>query len=125
MTTLGFVEAFAKYEAKLANPMWAVSAIADDGAIVISCWDQYFRKGDSGVLNYVDSLSRWVGNDLGNKLLETHLLKAFTEKLPVRMVVATAENPEADATQCSGFSRDRLGGTRSMRIYTKTGMFSQ
>jgi len=95
MANLGFVEAFAKFGAKLDNPMWAVSAITDDGAFVISGWAHYFKRGGRGILLYVDSLARWVGNDLGNKLLEAHLSKAFTEKLPVRMVVATAEDPEA------------------------------
>jgi hypothetical protein len=95
MTKLGFVEAFAKFGAKLDNPMWAVSAITDDGAIVISGWAHYFKSGGRGVLLYVDSLSRWRGNDLGNKLLEAHLSKAFAEKLLVRMVVATAEDPRA------------------------------
>jgi hypothetical protein len=95
MANLGFIEAFAKFGAKLDNPMWAVSAIANDGALVISCWAHYFKSGSSGIVRYVDSLSRWGGNELGNKLLETHLSKAFAEKLPVRMVVATAENPDA------------------------------
>lgn len=95
MATLGFVEAFAKCKAKLDNPMWAVSAIAEDGTFVLSGWSQYFKSGGRGVLLYEDSLSRWVGNDLGNKLLESHLSKAFAEALPVRMVVATAENPDA------------------------------
>jgi len=95
MVNLGFVEAFAKFGAKLDNPMWAVSAITDDGTLVISGWAHYFKGGGSGIFRYVDSLSRWGGNELGNKLLEAHLSKAFTEKLPVRMVVATAENPDA------------------------------
>ncbi|MFZ3018621.1 MAG: hypothetical protein WA056_09225 [Gallionella sp.] len=94
MANLGFVEAFAKFGAKLDNPMWAVSAIANDNALVISCWAHYFKSGGSGVVRYVDSLSRWGGNELGNKLLENHLSNAFAEKLPVRMVVATAENPD-------------------------------
>jgi len=89
------VEAFSKFGAKLDNPRWAVSAIANDGAIGISGWANYFKSGGKGRLLYVDSLSRWVGNELGNKLLNTHLSKAFEEDLPVRMVVATAEHPEA------------------------------
>lgn len=96
MANLGLVEAFAKFDAKLVNSMWAVSAIADDGALVISCWANYFKKGDPDVVRYVDSLSRWTRrNGRGKKLLETHLLKAFAENLPVRMVVATAADPEA------------------------------
>lgn len=38
---------------------------------------------------------RRVGNELGNKLLEAHLSKAFAENLHVRMVVATARDHEA------------------------------
>ena len=95
MDNPGFVEAFSQLGAKLDNPMWAVSALTNEGAFVISGWAHYFRSGGKGVLLYVDSLSRWIGNELGKKLLESHLSKAFAEKLPVRMVVATAEDPDA------------------------------
>jgi hypothetical protein len=43
------------YGASLANQRWAVSAIADDGSLVVSCWETYFQKG----MRYVDALSRW------------------------------------------------------------------
>ena len=95
MTDIGFVEAFSKFSAKLDNPMWAVSAIAKDGALVVSCWAHYFKKGDKGSLLYVDSLSRWNGNDLGNNLLRTHISRAFSNSLPVRVVVATAKDTNA------------------------------
>ena len=94
MASLGFVQAFSKFDAKLDNPMWAVSAISSDGSFVLSGWAHYFKRGGPGVLRYVDSLSRWTGNERGNRLLERHLFKAFSEQLPVRMVVATAEKPE-------------------------------
>ena len=95
MSTLGFVEAFAKFGAKPDNPMWAVSAIADDGALVLSCWAHYFKSGGPGVSLYGDRLSRWAGNVLGNSLLRSHLSKAFAERLPVRMVVATTQETSA------------------------------
>ena len=95
MQTLGFVEAFAKFGAKLENPMWAVSSIADDGSFVMSCWSHYFKSGEEGILLYVDSLSRWKGNALGNRLLSAHLKKATTEGLLVRLVVATAVDTKA------------------------------
>lgn len=95
MATLGFVEAFAKFGAKPDNPLWAVSAIAADGALVISCWAHYFKSGGPGVSLYGDRLSRWHGNELGNGLFRRHLSQAFTEQLPVRMVIATAQNPVA------------------------------
>jgi hypothetical protein len=89
MSNIGFVEAFEKFNAKLVNPMWAVSAIATDGAMVMSCWSHAFKFGGKGVLKYTDNLSRWGGNELGRDLLKEHLSKAFIEKLPVRLVIAT------------------------------------
>ena len=90
MAQLGFVEAFAKFQARPVNPMWAVSAIADDGALVLSCWAHYCKTGGKGVLLYGDRLSRWSGS-----LMREHLAQAFQQGLPVRMVVATATDTNA------------------------------
>jgi hypothetical protein len=92
MSSLSFTECFAKYGAKLTNPMWAVSAKATDGAIVISCWANYFSRPDKDTLRYTDTLSRWAGNVLGNNLLREHIILAQNQALPVRLVVATAKN---------------------------------
>ncbi len=89
MANLGFIEAFAKFGAKPANSMWAVSAIADDGSLVVSCWAHHCKRGEKDVLLYSDCLARWNGNKLGCNLLKTHLQQAVAENLPVRMVVAT------------------------------------
>ncbi len=93
-TEIGFVEAFKKFSAKLDNPNWAVSAISEKGEFVLSCWSQYFKRGDISVFRYVDRLSRWTGNTAGNNLLRSHLVKAYSEALPVRLIIATAEKPE-------------------------------
>lgn len=93
MSKLQYSKAFAKYGAKLANPQWAVSAIAEDGALVMSCWTHYMkREGD--VLRYRDRLSRWAGNELGNALLRKHLGEAFASDLPVRYLSARTDSPE-------------------------------
>jgi hypothetical protein len=47
MPTLSFTECFAKYGAKLTNPMAAVSAQAADGSIVIGCWANHFGRPDT------------------------------------------------------------------------------
>ncbi|MBL8279058.1 MAG: hypothetical protein JNL93_20350 [Pelomonas sp.] len=94
MADLGFVEAFAKFHAKPANQMWAVSALADDGALVISCWAHLCKPSGKGVLAYSDYLSRWGNNELGAKLLKAHLADAIARGLPVRMVVATTTETE-------------------------------
>lgn len=104
---LGFVGAFSKFGAKPTNQMWAVSAIAKDGAIVISCWAQYFKKGGVGALHYVDSLSRWSSNELGNRLLKTHLELAQAENRAILMVVATAKRPELVETTSDASTIDK------------------
>lgn len=83
---------FARYKAKLANKMWAVSALAEDGALVVSCWDSYFSRPDGETMRYTDRLSRWEGNALGNDLLRTHIVKAVDGELPVRLVIATTDH---------------------------------
>jgi len=84
-----FTECFAFFGAKLPNPQWAVSAIAQDGALVISCWSIYFTRPDPQTLRYKDHLSRWSGNEAGNRALKLHLDGAVASLLPVRLVVAT------------------------------------
>ncbi|SDZ14035.1 hypothetical protein SAMN04487939_1182 [Lysobacter sp. yr284] len=89
-----FTECFASFGAKLPNPQWAVSALAEDGALVISCWSLYFDRPDAGTLRYRDRLSRWAGNESGNRLLKEHLAQAVASSLPVRLVVATPVSRE-------------------------------
>jgi hypothetical protein len=92
LAKLSFSEAFSRYGAKLRNMQWAVSAIAED-QLVVSCWQQYFGSAEDGVLPYEDRLSRWSGP--GNNLLREHLEQANREELPVRLVIARADQPEA------------------------------
>ena len=95
MSTLGFVEAFERFGAKPVNAMWAVSAIATDGALVVSFWSHHCKSGGKGVLVCSDRLSRWSGNELGNSLLREHLTLAIVQNLPVRLVVATTADVQA------------------------------
>jgi len=92
MAKLTFTECFTKYGAKLANPQWAVSAIAADESVVISCWYHYFVKAPSGTMRYDDKLSRWKGNELGNNLLRSHLRLAQEKVLPIRLIIARTED---------------------------------
>ena len=92
MARLNFTECFARYGAKPTNAMWAVSAQAADGSIVISCWSQYLSNPDKQTLRYTDTLSRWAANAVGNDLLRQHLQLAEQQSLPIRLVVATAQS---------------------------------
>jgi hypothetical protein len=94
MPQAGFKDAFARYGAKLRNPMGPVSAVCPDGSIAISCWAQYFRKAEKGVWPYVDSLSRWLeSNKLGNRRLREHLEQALATNATIRLVLAQTDNP--------------------------------
>lgn len=84
-----FTECFASYGAKLPNPQWAVSAIAEDGALVLSCWSIYFSRPDGKTLRYTDRLTRWDGNEAGNRALQSHLESAVADSRSGRLVVAT------------------------------------
>ena len=93
MATLTYTAAFRAFGAKLANPMWAYSAIAKDGALVLSCW-RHKLKLNNRILTYTDRLSRWEPNTPGKNLLMKHLTQARDEALKIRLVVATTDRPD-------------------------------
>jgi hypothetical protein len=81
------VDAFAQFGAKPKNPVRGRSAIAGDGALVLSCSIPQFRRPGPGVLRYEDVLSRDSRDSTGRALLGEHLTLARDGQLPVRMVV--------------------------------------
>ena len=85
-------DAFAKFGAKPANRLRALSAIAEDGAVVLSCARSYFGRPGRGVLRYEDKLSREAGDGQGTALLGRHLTLARDEDLPIRMIVASPKD---------------------------------
>ncbi len=87
MANLNLVDAFAKFGAKAANRLRSLSAVADDGAIVLSCTPPYFGRPARGVLRYEDRLSREGEDARGTALLGQHLALARDGDLPIRMVV--------------------------------------
>ena len=105
MKKLTLTAAFAYYGAKLKNTRWAYSAIADDGALVFSCWSDHLKSIDEGHMRYDDRLSRWASNHQGKNLFVKHLKMAIDGKLPVRLVVAKVvdrkERVSGDASSLS------------------------
>jgi hypothetical protein len=81
------IDAFAQFGAKPKNRLRGRSAIADDGALVLSCSTVYFRHPRPGVLRYEDVLSRDSSDRAGTALLGEHLALARDGQLPVRLVV--------------------------------------
>ena len=81
------IDAFARFGAKPKNRLHGRSAIADDGALVLSCSTPHFHRPGRGVLRYEDVLSREPGDRPGAALLGEHLALARDGQLPVRMIV--------------------------------------
>jgi hypothetical protein len=84
------IDAFAQFGAKPKNRLRGRSAIADDGALVLSCSSPHFRRPGPGVLRYEDVLSRDAGDRPSAALLGEHLALARDGQLPVRMIVVAA-----------------------------------
>src|SRR5689334_7869578 len=92
MTKLTRTAAFARFDAKLVNPQWACSSIAEDGSMVITCWLHWLKSDVDGHQSYEDRLSRWH-NKAGRNLLRKHLQSAFDRNLTVRQVVVALDDP--------------------------------
>jgi hypothetical protein len=86
------IDAFAQFGAKPKNRLRGRSAIAEDGALVLSCSTLHFRRPGPGVLRYEDVLSREPGDQPGTALLGEHLALARDGQLPIRMVVINKGN---------------------------------
>lgn len=81
------VDAFAKFGATPKNRLRGRSAIAGDGALVLSCSTLQFRRPGPGVLRYEDAVSRDTKDRPSAALLGEHLVLAREGQLPVRMIV--------------------------------------
>jgi hypothetical protein len=99
---LSLVDAFAKFGAKPASRARGLSAMAADGAMVLSCSAQHFGHPSRGVLRYEDRLSREPAGSKESALLSQNLILARDGALPVRMVVVSATGGE--------------GGSRSFHV---------
>lgn len=102
MKPLTLTRAFASYGAELKNSRWAFSAIASDGSLVLSCWKHFLKSYVDGHKRYADRLSRWKTNTPGRQLLIEHLQLATEKDLPVRMIVATLEDPRDETVEGAG-----------------------
>jgi hypothetical protein len=85
---LTLIDAFGRFGATPSNRLRGLSAMAADGAMVLSCSQQYFAHPSRGVLRYEDRLSREPEDSKDIALLGQHLTLARDGALPVRMVVA-------------------------------------
>lgn len=107
--SLRYKEAFAEYGARIAVPRTEYSAIAEDGSVVLSCWAHIFKPRPGGGLRYEDYFSRWFTNPHGKSLLQEHLQQAFEASLPVRLILATSDDPSSISAGVSSTGRNTFG----------------
>jgi len=86
---LSLVDAFGKFGAKPTNRLRALSAMAEDGAMVLNCAQPQFGHPAKGVLRYEDKLSREAADSKLIELLGQHLALARDGELPIRMIVTS------------------------------------
>lgn len=89
MSSLSLVDAFAKFGGKPANRLSSQSAIAADGAVILSCSSGTYGHPGPGVLRYEDRLSRESEPSPETQALGQHLEQAKAGNLPIRMIVVT------------------------------------
>ena len=87
---LSLVDAFGRFGAKPVNRLRGQSAIAADGALVLSCAYSKFAHPAAGVLRYEGKLSKDGEDATVNDVLGQHLRQASEANLPVRLVVMTS-----------------------------------
>lgn len=90
MEKLKLADAYARYGAKIPRGQPTLSAIATDGAVVISCQSQRFGRTRRDLLRYEDSISADESGARHKTLLGQHLVLARDGDRPVRLVIVTA-----------------------------------
>jgi hypothetical protein len=89
MVSYSLSSAYASFGATPLSKLRALSAMAADGSMVLSCTPPFFVRSTPGVLRYEDKLTRDADDVKGRKLLGEHLTLARDGELPVRMVVVS------------------------------------
>ena len=84
---MNYTEAFRKYDMRLTNKLWSLSAFNAKGELGISCWTHIMsRRGDCLVACDVV-----IGNEAGHKETVRNLQYAFDNESPVRLIMARAK----------------------------------
>jgi hypothetical protein len=86
---LKLADAYARYGAKIPRGQPALSAIASDGTVVISCQAAKFARTRRDLLRYEDTISTDESGTRHKTLLGQHLVLARDGDLPVHLVIVT------------------------------------
>lgn len=83
-------EAFRRYGVELTNPQWTSSAVSEDPRqVILSLWKHSFNED---MTRYEIGTAGWKG--AGKVIFYRHLRQAMTEGLPLRVIVASTDDPD-------------------------------
>ena len=89
MEPLRLADAYARYRATIPRGQPVLSAVATDGAVVLSCNASKFDHPHKDVLRYEADISNDTSAERHKVLLGTHLKLAHEGELPIRLVIVT------------------------------------
>lgn len=107
MEPLRLADAYARYHATIPRGQPVLSAIATDGAVVLSCNAGKFDHPIKNVLRYEDAISNDASAERHKTLLGTHLKLAHEGELPIRLVIVTP--PKGPLPRTIGVRPDLTG----------------
>lgn len=83
-------EAFRRYGVELTNPLFTSSAVSENPRqVILSLWKHSFNED---MTRYESGTAGWQG--AGKPIFYRHLRQAMDEGLPLRVVVASTDDPE-------------------------------
>ncbi|RNK70819.1 HNH endonuclease, partial [Xanthomonas vasicola pv. vasculorum] len=82
-------DAFRRYGVEIKDPQFNSSALSENPRqVILSLWSHNFSPDMS---RYAMETAHWKGS--GKHTFRAHLEQARAESLPIRVVVATSDNP--------------------------------
>jgi hypothetical protein len=106
---LTLIDAFGRFGAKPASRLGSLSAMAEDGAMVLNCLPAHFGHPARGVLRYEARISAAKAESKVVTSLSEHLTRAHDGGLPVRMIVNLPESEKAGRTAGYHVRPDLIG----------------
>jgi hypothetical protein len=104
---LNLAEAYARYGAQLENKLRGLSAVATDGAVILTCESSRLGRPGLGVLRFEGQIQAETPVPRTTTLLGEHLTLARDGQRPLRMVIVT---PSTGRTKRSIHVRQDLIG---------------
>lgn len=110
MERLNLAEAYARYGAKIENRLRGLSAVADDGAVILTCEAARLARPGIGILRFEGDISNEASVARVSALLREHLTLARDESRRVSMVIVT---PSAGRSRHIHIRKDLVGAVAS------------